>query len=522
MKTIKYFYLLSLILCICGNIKVSAQEFELTISCPETIDTNQKFRVSFKVSANVKEFEIKPKTPLSIKGGEVLYGPSQDISTNTQVLNGKVVESRIITQKYVVLSNDSSQDIIIDPMEFDVMQGDDVMAHLSTDTKAIKVITPKRIHSIKDILPNDVIFKWTTDKTEISLGDTILCNCDLYTLLRPTQLSNINKFVDDCIILGDTIGEMAFKSVEYEGKQYNHVRVQSFKIVPLRTGKFTIGGDTFGLELSSDIDPLDAFFNNVSPTYIHYEAKSNQTGFKVMGKESHKEKTLTNGKNCFLLCDISNSMTVDDIKPSRKICVQDFADKWMKIIPETGIISFAGDVEQYCAPNQKMGSFCFVDEPKVDGTAIGNAMIAPISCGEKVKDLIVITDGANNRGYLSLNTAFDVISKYNVRVSYIYLNSGNDSVDYISKGIDEPIRVENDKVPESELSSIKKMVESTGGIFGKARNKSELLNYLPKLKTLVDSEKSETRNSHKFDDKILGRFLNQYKDEVLQNSVKKE
>ena len=119
MKTIKYFYLLSLILCICGNIKVSAQEFELTISCPETIDTNQKFRVSFKVSANVKEFEIKPKTPLSIKGGEVLYGPSQDISTNTQVLNGKVVESRIITQKYVVLSNDSSQDIIIDPMEFD-------------------------------------------------------------------------------------------------------------------------------------------------------------------------------------------------------------------------------------------------------------------------------------------------------------------------------------------------------------------------------------------------------------------
>ena len=181
-----------------------------------------------------------------------------------------------------------------------------LLAHLSTDTKAIKVITPKRIHSIKDILPNDVIFKWTTDKTEISLGDTILCNCDLYTLLRPTQLSNINKFVDDCIILGDTIGEMAFKSVEYEGKQYNHVRVQSFKIVPLRTGKFTIGGDTFGLELSSDIDPLDAFFNNVSPTYIHYEAKSNQTGFKVMGKESHKEKTLTNGKNCFLLCDISN------------------------------------------------------------------------------------------------------------------------------------------------------------------------------------------------------------------------
>ena len=508
--------ILSLILLLCSNIKVSAQEFELTMSCPETIDTNQQFRVSFKVSANVKEFEIKPKTPLSIKGGEVLYGPSQDISTNTQVLNGKVVESRIITQKYVVLSNDSSQDIIIDPMEFDVMQGDDVMAHLSTDTKAIKVITPKRIHSIKDILPNDVIFKWTTDKTEISLGDTILCNCDLYTQLQPTQLSAINdKLIDDCIILEDTLTDMTLERVEYEGRECYHVRVQSFRIIPLHTGKISIGGNTFALEMTKG-DALDFFFGKAE--HISYESKSNQTYIKVKGKISEDNEPLPSGNDCFLLCDISTSMTGNDIEPSRMSCVQDFTNKWLKLIPIAGIISFAGGVKQYCAANQNIETFSFISEPKDDGTAIGNAMIAPISCGAKVKDLIIITDGANNSGYISLKTAFDIINEYDVRVSYIYLNPGNDSIDFVLKGFD--VKTKNEQLSESELSVIKKMVESTGGLFGKARNKSELLDYLPKLKTLVDSEKRKSRNRHVVDDKILGRFLNTYKDEVLRNTDK--
>lgn len=548
MRIYKHSFLLCLILLICSNIKVSAQEFELTMSCPDTIGTDQQLKVSFKVFTNEKEFELKSKTSFVVKGGEVMSGPNQSISTSYQVLNGKVVESRSISYNYVVLSNYTPNDIIIDPMEFDVMRNNDVVTHLKTDQKIVKVIKgyklsdeedkedntesiskstteTKKVQSSKDIDPNDVIFKWTTDKTEINLGDTVLCNCDLYTLLQPTQLLKNTKLVDDCIILEDTINEMTLKHVEYEGKQYYQVHVQSFKIIPLRTGVFSIGGNTFELELfgvDDSVDPLDAFFNNVPPNYIHYEAKSNKISVNVKGKVSQGENTVTPGNDCFILCDISTSMTVDDIEPSRKSCVQEFANKWIEKFPETGIVSFAGKVEQYYPSNQNLGAITFLDEPKVDGTAIGDAMIAPISCDARVKDIIIITDGMNNKGYLSLNTAFSIINKFNVRVSYIYLNSCNDSINYVPKGFDEPTRVENDKVSESELKSIKKMVQLTGGFFGKAKDKNELFGFLPELLRLAKTENRKSSGKQVYDDKILRRFLNQYKEEVLMNTVNKE
>lgn len=536
--------ILSLILLLCSNNKANAQEYEIVLTCPDTVGTEQQFKISYKISANVEKFETKTKTPFSIKGADVLYGPSQNNSSSAKFINGNITKSYSVEQTYIISSAYSPQDITVEPMRFDVLQENDVAVHLSTDRKVIKVIKgyippkdtnmhdetkeeetdslvdtsfiPKKIKSVEDIAPDDVVFKWTTDRSEIDLGDTVSCNCDLYTRLQPTQLSSISdKLIDDCIILEDTLTDMTLERVEYEGRECYHVRVQSFRIIPLHTGKISIGGNTFALEMTN-VDALDFFFGKAE--HISYESESNQTYIKVKGKMYEDNEPLPYGNDCFLLCDISTSMTGNDIEPSRMSCVQDFTNKWLKLVPITEIISFAGGVEQYCAANQNIETFSFISEPKVDGTAIGNAMIAPISCGAKVKDLIIITDGANNRGYISLKTAFDIINEYDVRVSYIYLNSGNDSIDFVLKGFD--VKTKNEQLSESELSAIKKMVQSTGGLFGRARNKSELLNYLPKLKTLVDSEKRKSRNRHVVDDKILGRFLNIYKDEVLQNTDK--
>ena len=538
MKTIFYSMLLSMTLLILGNFKVCAQEFKLTQICPDTIGTDQRFNVSYKIVSNDGNFEIKAKKPFSLEGGNILSGPRVSTITSAQLSNGKLTEIKSIEHIYEIGSNYNVMDIVIEPMSFDVIQDDNVVSQLSTGRKVIKVLKgyiapettdenivdsdttmkasfPKNIKSKDEIAPDDVIFTWSSDKSEINLGDTVLCNCDLYTQLQPTQLSPISKkLIDGCIILEDTLADMTLETVEYEGRKCYHVRVQSFKIIPLRSGKISIGGNTFALQMASG-DAFDVFFGNTE--YISYESKSNQTYINVKGKMTEDNETLPSGNDCFLLCDISTSMTANDIEPSRKTCVQEFANQWIKEVPQTGLISFAGGVEQYCAPIQKNGTFVFIDEPKVDGTAIGNAMIAPISCGAKVKDLIIITDGANNNGYFSLNTAFDIINRYGIRVSYIYLNSGNDSIDYVINGLDEPTKVKNDQMSESELDSITKMVKSTGGIFGKAHNKNELWGYLSKLKMLIESEKPKLRTKNVLDANILGRFINLYKEELLRD-----
>ena len=68
---------------------------------PETVVVGDQFRLSYTVnSLNVRDFRIA-----SVKGFEVLMGPSRSQQSSTQIVNGTAVSSNSITFTYILMAN---------------------------------------------------------------------------------------------------------------------------------------------------------------------------------------------------------------------------------------------------------------------------------------------------------------------------------------------------------------------------------------------------------------------------------
>ena len=68
---------------------------------PETVVVGDQFRLSYTVnSLNVRDFRIA-----SIKGFEVLMGPSRSQQSSTQIVNGTAASSNSITFTYILMAN---------------------------------------------------------------------------------------------------------------------------------------------------------------------------------------------------------------------------------------------------------------------------------------------------------------------------------------------------------------------------------------------------------------------------------
>lgn len=520
---------LTLLIALCSIVSGWAQEFQLTLECPETVGMDQKITVSYMIKAPVRDFTAEIKTEFSAQGADVQSGPHTSTSTSASFVNGKRSCSKSICYSYVVRSNNSQRVIRIEPMTFEVQMEDKVVAQLSTPEKVIHVVGNMAAQDVNkpskttvtqsaqnEAEAEDILICWTTDREVAHLGDTLVCMCDLYTQVAPTQLTPLGRCeINDCVVLDDTMTSISLDKVEYRGRQYQHARLQTIKIVPLRTGAFKIGGNEYEL-LIKEHSIFDDFFSSPSSSRYRYKVKSEIVSFRVEGFPDMQKADTETGDECFLICDVSGSMDIQDMEPTRKGCVEDFANTWLAEVPESGIVTFAGGVEQYYPAKTGLRSVRLMDEPKKDGTAIGDAMVTPIARGAKVKDLIVVTDGANNMGYLSLRTAFRIMNRYNVRVSYVYLNSGNDSVQCVLKGQKNKVTIENMRVPETELQQIKRMVEHTGGLFGIASDKGELMGYLMQLESLVESPKEPNKSFSVIDEKMLQKVLQEwkYKEEI--------
>lgn len=520
---------LTLLIALCSIMGGWAQEFKLKMDCPVTAEAGQSIKIVYKIEAPVRDFKAESKTAFSIKGADVQGGPYTSTSSTTSVTNGKTSHSKTISYTYVVCCNIRMEEVVVEPMKYDVLMGDSVVAHLDTPAKVIHLVrggvpqeteggdsivvessyAVKKIQTEDDIEEGDIVISWSVDKPVAHLGDTLVCMCDLYSQVNPTRFTEIGQcLMHDCVVLKDTISTVSLDEVEYRGRQYKHARILTAKVVPLRIGTFTIGGEGYELELEKKMKGgsiFDIFFS-----HFRYKVHSETVSFRIDGVADMRKGETETGEECFLICDVSGSMDMLDIEPTRKGCVEDFANAWLAEMPESGIVTFAGGVEQYYPAKTGLRGMRFVDETKKDGTAIGDAMVTPIACGSKVKDLIVITDGANNMGYLSLETAFKIMNRYNVRVSYVYLNSGNDSVQYIPKGLQSEATIANMRVPEKELQQIKKMVENTGGVFGMASDRNELMRYLTQLKSLVESRQGANKSFCVLDEKMLQKMLREW------------
>lgn len=193
------------------------------------------------------------------------------------------------------------------------------------------------------------------------------------------------------------------------------------------------------------------------------------------------------GIDIMLCMDVSTSMLAEDLKPNRIEAAKKVAIEFINGRPNDniGLTVFAGEAYTQCpmtvdhAVLLNMLNGMRVDMAQrgmiEDGTAIGmgiaNAVTRLKDSKAKSKVVILLTDGTNNRGQISPNTAADIAKSFGIRVYTIGVGSnGTAPYPFVVAG-----QTIYQNVPvEIDTKALASIAAKTDGEFYRATNTQKL------------------------------------------------
>ena len=212
-------------------------------------------------------------------------------------------------------------------------------------------------------------------------------------------------------------------------------------------------------------------------------------------------KVDTEGIDIVMAMDVSTSMLARDLTPDRINASKDIAIAFISQRPSDrmGIVVFAGERFTQCPLTTDRATLInLMKEVQTDliedGTAIGNGLATAVArlkdSDAKSRVVILLTDGVNNSGEVSPQTAAEIAKTYGVRVYTIGV--GKEGMAPYPVMTPWGVQVQNMKV-EIDEKLLKEVAESTGGRYFRATDNTKLaeiyseINKMEKAKTTVDS-----------------------------------
>ena len=216
---------------------------------------------------------------------------------------------------------------------------------------------------------------------------------------------------------------------------------------------------------------------------------------------SKMDKIDTEGIDIVLAMDVSTSMLARDFTPDRISAAKDIAIEFISQRPSDriGIVVFAGESYTQCPLTTDRATLInLMKEIQIglieDGTAIGNGLATAVArmqgSDAKSRVVILLTDGVNNRGEITPQTAADIAKTYGIRVYTIGVGA-NGTAPY---PVITPWGVQMQDVEvEIDEDLLKGIAETTGGRYFRATDNTKLseiyseINKMEKARTTIDS-----------------------------------
>ena len=216
---------------------------------------------------------------------------------------------------------------------------------------------------------------------------------------------------------------------------------------------------------------------------------------------SKMDKIDTEGIDIVLAMDVSTSMLARDFTPDRISAAKDLAIEFISQRPSDriGIVVFAGESYTQCPLTTDRATLInLMKEIQTglieDGTAIGNGLATAVArmqgSDAKSRVVILLTDGVNNRGEITPQTAADIAKTYGIRVYTIGVGA-NGTAPY---PVITPWGVQMQDVEvEIDEDLLKGIAETTGGRYFRATDNTKLseiyseINKMEKARTTIDS-----------------------------------
>lgn len=192
--------------------------------------------------------------------------------------------------------------------------------------------------------------------------------------------------------------------------------------------------------------------------------------------------TTTEGIDIVMAVDLSGSMQAQDLKPNRLQAAIDVATEFVagRKNDKMGLVVFAGESFTQCplTTDQSVLINLFKAIPDIeleDGTAIGMGLstaIARIKDSEsKSKVVILLTDGENNAGEITPETAAEMAKTFGIRVYTIGVGTNGTAPFPVQTAFGMRYQQVPVKIDEDLL---RKIAQSTGGEYFRATDNEAL------------------------------------------------
>ena len=335
-----------------------ADKVSFTASAPDAVVVGDQFRLSYTVTTQkVKDFRAP-----SIKGFDVLMGPSRSQQSNTQIVNGNVTSTSSITFTYILMANNAGEYTI--PGASIIVDGDQMVSNsvrikvLPQDQGSSNSSSSSSTHSSSGtgVSNQDLFITASASKTNVYEQEAFVLTYKIYTRESNLQLNNA-KLPDFKGFHSQEI-EMTTNArwtpEHYQGRNYYTTVYRQFVLFPQQSGKLYIDPAQFQMTVGKPVqsdDPFDAFFNGGSNVIeIKKSISTPKIAINVNPLPAGKPADFSGGVGEF---NISSSINNKELKTSDAITIK-------------LVISGTGNLKLISNPEIKFPDDFEVYDPKVD------------------------------------------------------------------------------------------------------------------------------------------------------------
>jgi len=197
-----------------------------------------------------------------------------------------------------------------------------------------------------------------------------------------------------------------------------------------------------------------------------------------------RSEEVKNARDIFLVIDTSKSMDAIDIKPSRISVAKKESESFVKkrLHDRIGVVVFGGVAAIRCPLTFDHGSVVNVigeihsGMTGENGTAIGDGLSVAIkhlaTSAAKTKIIVIMTDGANNRGVIEPEMAAELAKNLNIKIYSVGAGKKGQAL----VPVNDPVFGQRFVRIKDELNEVllKKIAVSTGGKYFRATSAKEL------------------------------------------------
>lgn len=251
----------------------AADKVRFVAEAADVVVSGDQVRLVFTVnSQDIKDFRAP-----SIKGFDVLMGPSRSQQSSIQIINGKRTSNSSTAFTYILLAGSpgtytipaasvevNGEKVFSNAISIKVLPQDQNSGN-SGNNGGGSASSSRSQAAGSRISANDLFITATASKTTVHEQEAVLLTYKVYTVVNLRQLygkmPDLKGFHTQEVELPQ---QKTFTLEHYKGRNYNTTVWSQYVLFPQQTGKLEIPSITFdGVVAQQTVsdDPFDAFFN---------------------------------------------------------------------------------------------------------------------------------------------------------------------------------------------------------------------------------------------------------------------